>query len=102
MKTRSFTWADLPALTELVSLIRKDGGDERIVSLPSLKEELGHPDLAPEENCFIFEDNEEFRAYSVLHRELRIDRTVLELGIHPGHKEGGIEAEIVASARIPV
>ena len=104
MIIRNFTWADLPALVEFVNLVQRAGGDAHTMSLSSLKEELAHPGLAPEENCFFFEDDPQgpqdggLRAYFVLHPELRIGRAVLELGIHPTHKERGIEREVVKSA----
>ena len=98
MITRKFTWGDLPALVEFMNLLRIAGGDDSMVSLSSLKEELAQPGLAPEENCFLFEDADELRAYSILHPELRIGRTVLELGIHPDHTGGTLEKEVVRYA----
>ena len=98
MRVRNFTWADLPALVEFINLVRNSEGDEPKVSLLSLEEELAQPGLAPEENCFLFDEAEELRAYSLLHPELRIGRTVLELGIHPAHTQNGIERQVVRYA----
>ena len=110
MRMRNFTWADLPALADLISLVRKAGGDDNIVSPSSLKEELAQPGLAPEENCTLLEtgphgpedgtseDTDGLIAYSVLHPELRIGRTVLEMGVHPAHREGGAEVEVIRQA----
>ena len=94
----NFTWNDLPALVEFITLVRSEGGDERLVSLPSLREEMAQPGLNPEENCFLFEDDQGLRAYSILHPEVRLRRAVLELGIHPGHKGNSIEKDIIRSA----
>ena len=98
MRVRNFTWADLPSLVEFINLARNLEGDERKVSRASLEEELAQPGLAPEENCFLFDDAKELQAYSILHPELRIGRSVLELGIHPAHTQIGVEREIVRSA----
>ncbi len=99
MITRNFTWADLPALTEFISLVRRAEGDERTVSTSSLREYLARPGLAPEENCsFFVSDEAELRAFFILHPELRIGRTVLELGIHPSYTETGIARQVIRSA----
>ena len=102
MIARNFTWADLPALVEFVNLVRGVGGhDGRTVSLAYLKEELSRPGLSPGENCSLFEDDTQdserrgLLAYSILHPELRMGRTILEFGIHPAHAETGIEREVV-------
>ena len=95
MIIRNYTWADLSALAALTRRIREAGGSDSAMSTSSLKEELGQPGLAPEENCTLFEHKEALVAYSVLHPELRIGRAVLELVIHPTHAEGAIEAEAV-------
>ncbi len=96
MRMRSFTWADLPALVELVRAVRKTEGDGRIVNESSLKEELSIPGLDPERDCTLFEDEKSFLAYSILHTELRIGRTILEIGVHLDHNEkDGLERAAV-------
>ena len=79
-------------------MVRSAGGDDRTVTSTSLREELGLPGLAPEENCFLFEVAGELRAYSLIRPELRIGRTVLELGIHPTYAESGIERDVIRAA----
>ena len=98
MAIRNFTWHDLPDLVQFTNSVRASQGDDRSVSLSSLKEELSLPGLSPEDNCFLFEDQQGLLAYYLLHPELRIGRTVLELTIHPAHAEMGIEKQIVKSA----
>ena len=98
LKKRNFTWADLSVLAQLITEVRRAGGDDRAVTSTSLREELGLPGLVPEENCFLFEVDGELRAYSLIRPELRIGRTVLELGIHPVHVEAGIERDVVRAA----
>ena len=98
MTIRNFTWADLSALAETINMVREATRDENIVSVQSLKEYLAQPGLAPEENCFLFEDGGDVPAYSILHPELRIGRVVLEFGIHPSRTGNGIERELVTSA----
>ena len=99
MTVRTFTWADLPALFELVSLVRA-GGAEGPGSTELLREELAQPGLAPQENCFLYENDRELQAYYIVHPELPIGRAVLEMGLRPGHTGGGIEREVVRSAMV--
>ncbi len=98
MAIRNFTWDDLPALVELINLVSEAEGGERIVSLLSLREELGQPELSPEENCFLLSDDHGLQAYCLVVPELRIGRTVLELVIHPDHREKGIEDIILTTS----
>ncbi len=95
MQVRNFTWADFPALVEFINLGRHTAEGEPKISSTALKEELSRPGLTPEENCFLFSEGEALRAYSVLHPEPRIGRTVLQLGIHPDHAESNVAKEIV-------
>ena len=98
MRIRNFTWADLPALDEFINMVRLAAGDERTLNVSSLKDEMGQPGLAPQDNCTLFEDADGLKAYSLLHPELRISRSVLELAIHPAHAErSDIEEQIVRS-----
>ena len=95
MKARNFTWADLPALAEFIDMIRKAVGDDHSITPSSLEEELSMPGLAPEDNCFLFEDRQGLLAYSLIHPELRIHRTVLDMGFHPSAAGTGLEREVV-------
>ncbi len=95
MKVRNFTWADLPALAEFIDVIRKAAGDDRSITPSSLEEELSMPGLAPEEDCSLFEDGQGLLAYSLIHPELRIRRTVLDMGFHPSAAATGLEREVV-------
>ena len=95
MRTRNFSWNDLAALVPFLNLVRSAGDDDRVVTETSLREELGRPGLLPEENCLLFEDGGELVAYSLLHPELRVGRTVLEMAVHPEHAETGIEREVI-------
>ena len=98
MAIRNFTWHDLADLVQFINFVRASQGDDRSVSLSSLKEDLSLPGLLPEENCFLFEDQQGLLAYFLLHPELRIGRTVLEHNIHPAHADTGIENQVVKSA----
>ena len=96
MQIRNFTWADFPALVEFINLGRHTEEGEPGVSSASLKEELSGPGLTPEETCFLFGDGKDLKGYSILHPELRIGRTVLQLGIHPHHCDSDVAKEIVS------
>ena len=104
MAIRSFTWADLHELLEFINLTRNAEGDNRVLSPMSLREELARPGLSPEENCHLFVDDITTQAgnglwaYSILHPELRIGRTILELGVHPSLSETGAEKEVIRAA----
>ena len=101
---RSFTWADLHELLEFINLTRNSEGDNRVLSPTSLREELARPGLSPEENCHLFVDDctthagNGLWAYSILHPELKIGRTILELGIHPSLNGTGVEKEVIRDA----
>ena len=96
MKARSFTWADLPALAEFIGLVCKAAGDDRSITASSLEEELSLPGLSPEANCSLFEDRQgQLLAYSLIHPELPIRRTVLDMGFHPSAAGTGLEREVV-------
>ena len=96
---RRFTWADLEALAHFINRVRKHAGDDQVVSPPSLREELARPGLIPEQNCFLLEEGQSILAYSLLHPELRIGRTVLEVGTHPEHpSEKDIMRQVVRGA----
>ena len=98
MSIRNFTWADLPALHELVNPVGSSGDDDP-ASFSSLKERLLLPGLALEENCFLFEHGQELRAYALIYPELRIGRTVLEMAIHHGHLNAATVKEVVNAAQ---
>ena len=101
---RSFTWADLHELLEFINLTRNSEGDNRVLSPTSLRGELARPGLSPEENCHLFVDDctthagNGLWAYSILHPELKIGRTILELGIHPSLNGTGVEKEVIRDA----
>ena len=98
MIVRNFTWDDVQVLVDLITLVREKGGDGRTVTLSILREELAQPGLAPEENCTLFANEKGLQAYSVIHPELRIGRTVLEMGIHPDSTGAEVKGMVVQSA----
>jgi mycothiol synthase len=97
LSVRNFTWQDVPPLFTFINLLRTTDGGGRTISLSSLKEELAQPGLSPEENCLIFEDGRDIQAYSVLHPELSIGRSVLDVGIHPNRSADDIERSVIRS-----
>ncbi len=98
MRTRNFSWNDLATLVPFLNLVRKTNGDDRLVTETSLRKELGRPGLTPEENCHLFEDDLGLMAYSLVHPELRIGRTVLEMAVHPERAETGLEREVIRAS----
>jgi mycothiol synthase len=97
LRTRNFTWSDLPALTDLKDLIRRAGGEADPLPKDLLKEELGRPGLCPEANCMVVVGDEGPIAFAIVHPEPRISRAVLELNVHPGHAWTGVEPLLVRS-----
>ena len=95
LPVRNFTWEDTPALSELANLAgRKDGSDLEVTD-SSFIDKMRQPNLYPEQDCFLFEDGTQLRAYSLLQRELPIRRAVLEIEVHPDYRESGVEREII-------
>ena len=95
MRTRSFTWSDLPALADLKNLARRAGGEEDPLSHAMLREELGRPGLFPESNCTVVDGEEAAIAFAIVHPEPRIARAVLELDVHPDYTWSGVESLLV-------
>ena len=95
MPIRNFTWEDVPALAELSNLAGRRDGSDLDVTASSLMDKLRQPNLHPEQDCFLFEDAAQLRGYSLLQRELPIGRAVIEVEVHPDHRESGVEREII-------
>ncbi len=95
MTIRSFTWRDLSSLSSLINLVRTTDGDERTVDDSLLREWLAQPGLSTEKNCWLVEEGHEVTGYAILYPELRIQRTLLEMGVHPSYRGGDIEMQIV-------
>ena len=95
MTVRNFTWNDLSSLTSLINQVRTADGDERILDSPFLQGWLTQPGLSPERDCWLVEEGGEVTAYAILYPELRIGRTVLEMGVPPSHRGGNVETLLV-------
>ncbi len=93
MDVRKFTWADLPQLTHLIGLA--NSSDEGFRTEDLLAEDLGRPGLLPEDNCTLFDSDDELVAASLIHPELPIGRAVLEMWLHPGHIEPSLQSALV-------
>ncbi len=97
MRTRNFTWSDLPALADLRNLARRAAGEEDPLPNELLEEELRQPGLCPEANCTVAVGGETAIGYVIVHPEPRIGRAVLELNVHPDHGWTGVESLLVRS-----
>ena len=75
--------------------VRRVNGDDRMVAESAIKEELGRPGLAPEENCYVAESNGELWAYAILHPEPSIKRVVFEAGVDTGHPMAKLVTKVV-------
>ena len=98
MRTRNFTWSDLPALADLKNLLRRAGGEEDPRPNELLEEELGQPGLCPEANCTVAVGEEGPVGFAIVHPEPRIGRAVLELNVHPHHAWTGVESLLMRSS----
>ena len=97
MRTRSFTWSDLPALASLKNLMRRAGGEADHLPNELVEEDLGQPGLCPEANCTVAVGEEGPIGFAIVHPEPRIGRAVLELNVHPEHAWTGVESLLVRS-----
>ena len=93
--TRNFTWADLPAILDMIEATKSLDGSGPQKNPVYLEEELGRPGLNPEENCYVIGDGQKLIAYGLVEPEIRIGRAVFKLAVHPDHRWQGIEEEIV-------
>ena len=96
MDVRKFTWADLPQLTHLMDLASPS--EEGLKTEDRLSEDLGRPGLHPEANCTLFEEGGKLVAASLIHPEIIISRTVLEMWLHPEHIKPSLQSALVRTA----
>jgi mycothiol synthase len=75
--------------------VRRINGDDRIVAESGIREELGLPGLAPEENCYVVESEGELLAYAILHPEPSIKRVVFEAGVDTAHPMATLATKVV-------
>ena len=98
MIARNFRWSDIPVLADFIGVVRQAAGDQKIATASLLKEAFGLPGLAPEENCTLFSQGQDLVAYSIVHPEPPIQRTVLDLCIRPEFAGKGFENRVVRTA----
>ena len=98
MRSRNFTWADLPELADLITRIQRSSEDARRSNQQAIREELSPPGLDPEANCTLYNRRGELCAYSLVKPELAIGRAVLEMGIAPGWEDHDLESRVITRA----
>ena len=92
---RNFTWEDLSNLCSLMNAVHAADGDPRVIDDMFLRAWLTQPGWAPLKDCWLVEEHGTVVGYSILHQELLIGRTVLELGVEPSYDSNHIQSIII-------
>jgi mycothiol synthase len=79
LPVRNFTWNDLPKLLDFVEVARAEGDYGRELRRRVFQESLAQPGLAPQDNCFLLEEEGQVQGFCHIWPELAIGRAVLEL-----------------------
>ena len=95
MKLRLFVKDDVPALADLFNVIHGLEGSPRGYDAPFLRDMLGQPGLDAEQNCMLAAQGEDLVGYAMVVPELPIQRIVLESGVHPEHRRGGVGSRLL-------
>ena len=95
MELRLFVKDDVPALADLFNVIHGLEGSPRGYDAPFLRDMLGQPGLDVEQNCMLAVQGEDLVGYAMVVPELPIQRIVLESGVHPEHRRGGVGSRLL-------
>jgi mycothiol synthase len=98
LSIRNFHWDDLPALVNLDNHLRRAQGDSSTINEAFLKEFLGQPNLSPEEDCFLYTSKGEINGYALVCPEPTIQRSVLDLKVHPNHSGEAVKLALIRAA----
>ena len=81
MPVRKFTWQDLPDLLDFAGNVQAQNDQDRGARQQNFKEVLGQPDLYPQENCLLLEENGQILGSCIVFPEPPIRRAVLGLDL---------------------
>ena len=95
MELRLFVKDDVPALADLLNVIHGLEDSPRGHDAPFLRDILGQPGMDAEQNCMLAVQDGNLVGYAQVVPELPIQRIVLESGVHPEHRRGGVGSRLL-------
>ena len=97
-KIRNYCRADFDNYVHLHMEVNRRDQSGRFISKQRLAEELGHPNLHPENDLFVAEFGNTIIGYASAFLEGAVKRAILECMIHPHHRKKGIATELIHCA----
>ena len=95
LELRLFVEDDVPTLAALLNVIHGMEDSPRGYDAPFLRDMLGQPGMDAEENCMLAVAGGDLVGYALVVPELPIDRIVLDSGVHPDHRRGGVGSRLL-------
>ena len=92
MSIRAFTWDDLAAYARLMTASGKPA------TVEDAEEYLRQPNLSPERDCFLAEDQGAAAGFSLVVPEPTINRSIIEGAVHPDRRGLGIGLSLLEHA----
>ena len=86
---------DVPAFAALLNVVHDLEGSPRGYDVPFLRDMLGQPGLDVEQNCMLALRGGELAGYAMVVPELPIQRVVIDSGVHPEHRRGGVGSRLL-------
>ena len=95
MPILNFTSGRMSDLLEFVESLHSWSPQSRKLGRRTFQQTLGQPGLAPEDNCFLLEEDGRVQGFSLIFPELPIGRSVFEMGIARNLERGTQELELL-------
>ena len=86
---------DVPALADLLNVIHGMEDSPRGYDAAFLRDMLGQPGMDAEQNCMLALQDGVLVGYAQVVPELPINRIVLDSGVHPDHRRGGVGSQLL-------
>ena len=98
LSIRNFRWDDVPALAELENRLLQSPHASTTPKERFVTEFLGQPNLSPEDDLFICEQDGSLQGFGLIFPEPAINRSVLMMKAQPGADASEVEAVLLERA----
>ena len=95
LEIRLFVEGDVPAFADLLNTVHGLEGSPRGFDAPYLAAVLGQPGQDMEQNCMLALQDGAPVGYAMVVPELPIERIVLDSGVHPDYRRGGVGSRLL-------
>lgn len=92
---RNFHRDDLPMITGLFNKLSGTENTLKAYDESSMSELLSLPPCIPENDCFVALSGESIIGFAIVYRELKINRTVTNIGVNKDYRKSGIEQDLL-------